>query len=66
MQKLPTAREAARVAEKFYFLFARQKGSHAIYRHGDGRRITMPIHGRKEISIGVFRQILKDIGISEE
>ena len=66
MAKLPKAIEVVRVAQKLGFLFSRQKGSHAIYRHEDGRRITVSVHGRKEISPAVFRQILKDLGISGE
>ena len=53
-----------RIAEKLNFFFSRQKGSHAIYRNADGRRITIPVHGGKEIGPAVFRQILKDLDIS--
>ena len=64
MPRLPKAREVIRVANKLGFVFVRQKGSHAIYRHGNGTRITVPIHGGKEISPAVFRQILEDMKIS--
>ena len=65
MPKLPKSREVIRVAIKLGFVFARQSGSHAIYyREHDGQRITVPIHGGKEISPKVFGQILKDMGIS--
>ncbi|MBI3633145.1 MAG: type II toxin-antitoxin system HicA family toxin [Candidatus Vogelbacteria bacterium] len=42
MPHLPKAGEAIRVIEKLGFIFKRQKVSHAIYRHSDGRRITIP------------------------
>jgi len=63
MSKLPKSREVIVVLEKLGFSFTRQKGSHAIYHHIDGRRITLPIHGGREISPGVFRKILDDLGI---
>lgn len=63
MPKLPKTRELVAVLEKLGFSFSRQKGSHAIYSHSDGRRITIPVHGGKEISPGVFREILKDLDI---
>ncbi|MBI2025589.1 type II toxin-antitoxin system HicA family toxin [Candidatus Kaiserbacteria bacterium] len=64
MPRLPRAREVARAIQKLGFHFARQKGSHAIYRHADGRRITVPVHGGQEIGPATFRQILKDAGMS--
>ena len=64
MAKLPRAREIIRIANKLGFVFVRQKGSHAIYRHENGVRITVPVHGSKEISPGVFHQILEDMKIT--
>lgn len=66
MPRLPKAREAIRVVIEFGFVLNRQKGSHSIYRHIDGRRITIPVHAGKEISPAVFRQILRDLGISSK
>lgn len=66
MPKLPTAKEIIRVAQRLGFCFSRQSGSHAIYRHFDGRRITVPIHAGKEIGPALFNQILKDLRISKE
>ena len=66
MSKLPRAREVVRVAAKLGFYFSRQRGGHAIYRHADGRRITVPVHGGQEISPAVFREILNDAGISQK
>ncbi len=61
MPRLPKAREIIQIAHKLGFVFIRQKGSHAIYRHDDGTRITVPIHGSKEISPAVFHRILGDL-----
>lgn len=62
--RLPRAKEAARVLQKLGFLFSRQKGGHAVYRNDQGIRATIPVHGRKELSPAVFKQILKDLNIS--
>ncbi|MGG6268681.1 type II toxin-antitoxin system HicA family toxin [Leptolyngbya sp. AN03gr2] len=32
----------------------RQKGSHARWKHPDGRATTIPIHGKSEIGAGYF------------
>jgi len=66
MPRLPKAREIVRVAVKLGFHFSRQKGSHAIYTEAiSGRRITVPVHGGKEISPAVFGQIIKDLKIDK-
>ena len=64
MPHLPKAREAIKIAQNLGFYFVRQRGSHKIYRHSDGRRITIPVHSGKELSPGVFGQILKDLDIT--
>ncbi|MBI3627363.1 MAG: type II toxin-antitoxin system HicA family toxin [Candidatus Sungbacteria bacterium] len=66
MPRLPKAREAIRVALRLGFIFSRQKGSHAIYRHIDGRRLTIPIHGSKELGTALFKQITEDMGITRD
>lgn len=63
---LPTfnAREVIRALEKNGFTRVRQSGSHAIYRHPDGRRTTVPIHGKRDLGRGLVRQILNDTGLT--
>lgn len=63
---LPTfnAREVIRALEKNGFDRVRQSGSHAIYRHPDGRRTTVPIHGKRDLGRGLVRQILNDTGLT--
>lgn len=46
------AKEIVRVAQKLGFNKARQKGSHARWKHPDGRATTIPIHGNQEIGGG--------------
>lgn len=47
------------------FVKTRQKGSHAFYRHPDGRTTTIPHHGR-DLSRPLVREILREIEISLE
>jgi len=46
--------------------FKRQKGSHAFYKHKDGRYTTIPHHNKRMISRPLLRQILKQVDISIE
>lgn len=48
------------------FVFERQKGSHAFYRHPDGRYTTIPHHPGKDLPRELIRTILKQINLSTE
>jgi len=39
------------------FREARQRGSHKRFRHPDGRRATVPVHGSRGLSPGLPRNI---------
>jgi predicted RNA binding protein YcfA (HicA-like mRNA interferase family) len=60
------AKELIKILEGKGFVFSRQNGSHAIFIHENGKRTTVPIHGKKTIGIGLLRQIMKDAGLSLE
>ncbi|OUL20270.1 hypothetical protein BV372_32770 [Nostoc sp. T09] len=60
------ASELEKVAQKLGFIKARQKGSHARWKHPDGRATTIPIHRNAEIGSWLFYEILKQMGITEE
>jgi predicted RNA binding protein YcfA (HicA-like mRNA interferase family) len=66
--KLPTlnAREIIRILQARGFVQVRQSGSHAVFRHPDGRRTTVPIHGARDVGRGLLRQILRDADITPE
>jgi predicted RNA binding protein YcfA (HicA-like mRNA interferase family) len=68
MPKLHPAKpkEVQRVLEALGFQLIRQSGSHAVYRHPDGRWTTVLIHPKKEVAKGTLRQIIKDLGITVE
>jgi predicted RNA binding protein YcfA (HicA-like mRNA interferase family) len=48
------------------FVKVRQKGSHAFYRHDDGRTTTLPHHKGRVLSRPLLREILKDIDITPD
>lgn len=60
------ASELAKVARKLGFEKVRQKGSHARWKHPDGRSTTIPTHGNAEIGSWLFYEILKQMEITEE
>jgi predicted RNA binding protein YcfA (HicA-like mRNA interferase family) len=67
-EKLPqaTPNETIKTLEKFGFIFQRQRGSHATFRHPESRRIiTVPIHN-KTLSPFFLNSLLKQAGINHE
>ena len=46
------------------FVKVRQKGSHAFYRHPDGRTTTLPHHRGRLLSRSLIREILREIEIT--
>lgn len=60
------AKTLEKVAKKLGFQKTRQKGSHARWQHSDGRSTTIPIHGNAEIGGWLFREILDQLGITEQ
>jgi predicted RNA binding protein YcfA (HicA-like mRNA interferase family) len=54
MGKLATLniKDFEKVFDKLGFSFLRQKGSHKIYRHKDGRVIVLPAHKGKNVKEG--------------
>lgn len=60
------AKDLIKILEKRGFQFSRQSGSHAIYKNQEGIKVTIPIHGKKDIGKGLLSQILKDAGLKNE
>ena len=46
------------------FKRTRQKGSHVIYHHEDGRTVSVPFHGGKDMSRQLLRSLLRKIDVS--
>jgi predicted RNA binding protein YcfA (HicA-like mRNA interferase family) len=66
--KIPllTAREVLKVLNKCGFSEVRQKGSHKILKHPDGRMIVVPVHKGRKIGRGLIRKIISDIEIDRD
>jgi len=59
-------REVIAILNALGFVEVRQRGSHKQFRHPDGRATTVPVHGGRDISPILLRQIAKDIGLTIE
>ena len=52
-----------RLLIKLGFTKTRQRGSHAFYRHPDGRTTTIPFHVGKDLPRPLLREILREISL---
>jgi len=68
MAKLPVVKpkELIRVLYKLGFFEHNRVGSHAQFKHPDGRRITVTIHGGRDIKSGTLRGVIDDLNITVE
>lgn len=48
------------------FAEVRQKGSHVLFRHADGRTTTVPCHPGRDLARPLIHEILREIEISPE
>jgi predicted RNA binding protein YcfA (HicA-like mRNA interferase family) len=64
--KLPriTAHDMIAVLEKGGFIFSRASGSHKIYKHPNGKRVTVPYHGSKILHPKILKSILNDADLT--
>ena len=61
-KQLPyTAKDLVKLAETAGFTLARQKGSHMIYCHPSGVRLTIPNHGSTPLHPKIIKSVLRDI-----
>jgi len=61
-----SASQMISVLERVGFLFARQSGSHKIYKNASGRRVTVPYHAGRILHPKVLKSILRDAEITIE
>lgn len=60
------AKEVSRALERAGFVFQRQKGSHATYRHPETKRTTVvPMHSG-DIKRPLLKLIIEQTGMTEE
>lgn len=55
-------RKVTRVLESLGFVHTRTKGSHAVYRHDDGRTVIVPMHGN--VKRGTLASIVRQAGLT--
>jgi predicted RNA binding protein YcfA (HicA-like mRNA interferase family) len=55
-----------KILKKLGFQLVRQKGSHAFFRHIDGRSSVVPLHGGEDLGKGIIKSILNDIEVPLE
>ncbi len=60
------AKTMAAVLRRLGFVLIRRRGSHAFYRHPDGRSTVLAMHSAVDLGKGAIRGILKNIDISVE
>ena len=65
--KSVSGREFARLVERRGWKLLRVTGSHHIYgKEGNIVRLTIPIHGKASLKIGLLRHLMKAAGIDED
>jgi predicted RNA binding protein YcfA (HicA-like mRNA interferase family) len=64
--KTLSAQKTIRALKKLGFQKIRQKGSHVVMRHRDGRMTVVPIHKGEDIGPGLLLEIIKDAKLSRE
>jgi len=62
--KLVSAAKLERMLLELGFAKVRQRGSHAFYRHADGRTTTIPHHSGRDLPRPLLRAILREIRLS--
>ena len=62
--QLIDARKMERLLINLGFTKTRQKGSHAFFKHKDGRMTTVPFHISKDLARPLIRVILNEINVS--
>ena len=65
MPKIPRGKDFVKFLIKFGFELVRQKGSHVILKK-QNKTIVVPVHGGEQLRLGLFRDKLKTLELSEE
>lgn len=65
LKPLP-ARKVIAILVKIGFKVVRQRGSHAVLKHSDGRITVVPVHPEEKIGRGLLLKIIKDAKLTKE
>lgn len=68
MTKLPrvSVDKVIKTLRRAGFQIVRQRGSHLILEHADGRMTIVPMHRGEDIGVGLLRKILRDAELTLE
>jgi predicted RNA binding protein YcfA (HicA-like mRNA interferase family) len=61
-----TGSELIKALSKFGFTVAGIKGSHHRLKHPDGRKTTVPVHGKETLGLGILLKILRDLDLTRD
>jgi len=61
-----SGKEFCKILEKFGFKKIYGKGSHIRFKHPNGRKTVVPVHGNEKLGKGLILEILKQIKLSRE
>lgn len=64
--KLADPRKVVKVLTSPGFVCTRQRGSHLIMQHPDGRTTVAPVHSGEDIQRGLMRTIISDVGFDKD
>ena len=59
-----TAERMVALLRRHGFVVVSQSGSHAVLKHPDGRRTTVPMHKGRDLGKGLLHRIMADTGLS--
>jgi predicted RNA binding protein YcfA (HicA-like mRNA interferase family) len=61
-----TGGELIKALTKAGFAVVRIKGSHHRLEHSDGRKTTVPVHGKETLGPGILLKILRDLDLTRD
>ena len=61
-----SGKEMCKLLESMGFEKVYGRGSHVRFKHPDGRRTVIPVHGNEDLGKGLLREILRQISLSKE
>jgi predicted RNA binding protein YcfA (HicA-like mRNA interferase family) len=61
-----TGNELIKALSKVGFFVSRIKGSHHRLEHSDGRKTTVPVHGKETLGPGILLKILRDVDLTRD
>lgn len=62
-----SGKRLCKIVEKHGWVFQRIRSSHHIYaKPGHPSILTIPVHGNRDLRIGILHKLLKEAGLTEQ